>query len=167
MVIADIDADTYKSIGDKFGIKDYPTIKYFAPHSQLAQAYTKGHRIQDFIDFMNDKAGTEIVTDQGIHALTGRDEELDSAAHELMKLMREGGAVDSVMEFIKNRSITASRTNSVARYYYTVASIIVKGGSDALTKERTRVMKLAGSNQITVASRREFMIKINILSQFY
>lgn len=56
--IANVDADAHKSLGGKFGVTGFPTLKYFAPDSSDPEAYSGGRSAEDFTTFLNEKAGT-------------------------------------------------------------------------------------------------------------
>jgi len=56
--IASVDADQHKSLGSRFGISGFPTIKYFPAGSTESEAYTGGRTAADMTDFINRKAGT-------------------------------------------------------------------------------------------------------------
>ncbi len=44
VIIASVDADEHKSLGSKFGVTGFPTIKYFPAHSTVAEDYNGGPR---------------------------------------------------------------------------------------------------------------------------
>jgi len=58
--IAQVDADKHKSLGQKFGVSGFPTIKYFPANSKTAENYEGGRTVADFTDFLNKKAGTNV-----------------------------------------------------------------------------------------------------------
>ena len=56
-VIAKVDADKYKDLGERFGVTGFPTIKYFGTDGQ-PQDYDGSRHPGDIIKFMNEKCGT-------------------------------------------------------------------------------------------------------------
>lgn len=60
VVVADLDADNYKELGSKFGVTGFPTLKYFPKGSTEAEDYKGGRGEEDFVTFLNDKAGTHV-----------------------------------------------------------------------------------------------------------
>jgi protein disulfide-isomerase A6 len=60
VVIASVDADEHKELGNKFGVSGFPTIKFFPAHSTTPEEYNGGREVADFTDFLNSKAGTKV-----------------------------------------------------------------------------------------------------------
>uniref|UniRef100_H3G8J0 protein disulfide-isomerase n=2 Tax=Phytophthora ramorum TaxID=164328 RepID=H3G8J0_PHYRM len=60
VVVAEVDADQHKDLGSKFGVTGFPTLKYFAAGTTEAEAYSGGRSEDDFINFLNDKAGSHV-----------------------------------------------------------------------------------------------------------
>jgi len=58
VVIAKVDADKHKDLGGRYGVKGFPTLKFFPKGSKEPQDYSGGREAQDIIDFVNGKAGT-------------------------------------------------------------------------------------------------------------
>ena len=54
--IAAIDADKERSIGGKYGVQGFPTVKFFGLHKDKPVDYDKARTAQAVIDFMFDKA---------------------------------------------------------------------------------------------------------------
>jgi protein disulfide-isomerase A6 len=78
--VANVDADKHRDLGSKFGVSGFPTLKYFAAGSQEAVAYSGGRSSDDFVKFMNEKAGTKarvkkpptsvvVLTDQNFESI--------------------------------------------------------------------------------------------------
>lgn len=58
-VIAEVDCTVEKDLCDKFGVKGYPTIKYFS--NGKSSDYTKGRSQKEFVNFILDQ-GKPAVT---------------------------------------------------------------------------------------------------------
>lgn len=58
VVIASVDATENGELADKFGVKGYPTIKYFPKGSTDAEEYGGGRTADTIISWVNEKAGT-------------------------------------------------------------------------------------------------------------
>lgn len=56
--IAKVDADAEKALGGRFGIKSFPTLKWFPAGSLEPVAYEGGRTAGDIVEFVNGKAGT-------------------------------------------------------------------------------------------------------------
>jgi len=57
LTIAKVDADREKSLGKRFGIQGFPTIKYFDGKSQDPEDYNGGRDIESLTDFLIKKTG--------------------------------------------------------------------------------------------------------------
>jgi len=58
VVIASVDADAHKSLGSRFSVQGFPTIKWFPAGSTSPEEYEGGRSLEDLLDFVNRKAGT-------------------------------------------------------------------------------------------------------------
>jgi protein disulfide-isomerase A6 len=59
VVVAKVDADKYRDLGTDYGVSGFPTFKFFPKGSTTAEDYNGGREAKDFIEFLNDKAGTK------------------------------------------------------------------------------------------------------------
>lgn len=60
VVIASVDADAHRDLGQRFGVSGFPTLKWFPAGSTQAEEYQAGREIADLVDFVNSKAGTNV-----------------------------------------------------------------------------------------------------------
>jgi protein disulfide-isomerase A6 len=58
VVIAKVDADQHKSLGERFDVHGFPTLKFFPKGSTTPEAYEGGRSADDIVGFINNKAGT-------------------------------------------------------------------------------------------------------------
>jgi protein disulfide-isomerase-like protein len=58
VVIAKVDCDAEKSLGARFGVQGFPTLKFFPKGSTSPVEYDGGRTADDLIAFINGKAGT-------------------------------------------------------------------------------------------------------------
>ena len=56
-MIAKVDADAHKSLGEKFGVKGFPTIKWFPKGSTEPSDYEGGRTASDVVEWVNKKTG--------------------------------------------------------------------------------------------------------------
>ena len=59
--VAALDADAYPSIGHEFGVKGFPTLKYFPANSNTPIDYTGGRTAQAIVDYLNDKIEMKVA----------------------------------------------------------------------------------------------------------
>lgn len=57
VVIAKVDADAERSLGERFGIQGFPTLKWFPKGSDKPEEYDGGRTADGVIKFINDKTG--------------------------------------------------------------------------------------------------------------
>lgn len=57
--IAKVDADAQRDLGKRFGIKGFPTLKFFDGKSDKAVEYNSGRDIDSLTDFIIDKTGVK------------------------------------------------------------------------------------------------------------
>ncbi len=55
--IAKVDADSEKSLGKRFGIQGFPTIKYFDGKSEKPEDYSGGRDLESLTEFLTKKTG--------------------------------------------------------------------------------------------------------------
>lgn len=57
VIIAKVDADGDKTLGSRFGVSGFPTLKYFPKGSTSAEEYSGGRDIKDLVSFIESKSG--------------------------------------------------------------------------------------------------------------
>ncbi|PMD59016.1 disulfide isomerase [Hyaloscypha bicolor E] len=59
VVIAKVDADSEKSLGKRFGVQGFPTIKYFDGKSNKPEDYNGGRDLESLTEFLTKKTGVK------------------------------------------------------------------------------------------------------------
>ncbi|KAL0229840.1 hypothetical protein PCE1_003404 [Barthelona sp. PCE] len=59
-VIAEVNCDDHRALCQKYGIRGYPTIKFFKKGTTEPEDYTAGRSTEDIVKFLNDKTGHKI-----------------------------------------------------------------------------------------------------------
>jgi hypothetical protein len=57
--------DEQKALGSRFGVSGYPTLKWFPRGNSEGEAYNGGRSPKDFVEFVNEKSGTERLVGGG------------------------------------------------------------------------------------------------------
>ncbi|TPX48862.1 hypothetical protein SeLEV6574_g01795 [Synchytrium endobioticum] len=70
VLIASVDADAHKSLGTKYGVSGYPTIKWFPKGSSTPEDYSGGREVTDFINFIGEKSGVNPIIKTPVTAVT-------------------------------------------------------------------------------------------------
>lgn len=57
VVVAKVDADAHRSLGSRFGVTGFPTLKWFPKASTTSEDYSGGRTADDIVSFINSKTG--------------------------------------------------------------------------------------------------------------
>jgi len=161
VVVAKIDADKHKSVGGKYGVSGFPTIKFFGKNSKDGEAYESARDIQSFVDYINQKAGTSRDAKGRLGSSAGRIPELDAIASQFAS-----GDADALIKEAENivKGLSGASADN-GKIYTKVMAAIKSKGKAFLESEPARVEKLLSGN-ITPAKVDELTIRKNILQAF-
>ncbi|KAI0039852.1 protein disulfide isomerase [Auriscalpium vulgare] len=162
-VVANIDADAElnRPIGERYGVKSFPTIKFFSKGSKEGVDYDGERSEAAFVEFLNEKCGTQRAVGGGLNDQAGRRPEFDALASQFF--VATGAARDAVL---KEASILASEIGPAAKHYLRVMEKVVNGTEDYVTKESKRLASILKKRTLAPAKLDEIQIKANILSAF-
>lgn len=165
VVIAKIDADTHKSIKEKVEVSGFPTIKFFGPNSSKdSEEYSGGRTEEDFVKFINEKAGTHRMADGKLDNKAGVIAEFNDIIAKIQKAMT---SPSELKEIAKDALAQIEKAGSdSAKYYSKVISKIMEKGKDYIDTEIQRLTKMIESSAISSKSMDSFTIRKNILNQF-
>jgi len=157
-VVAKVDADSEKSLGGRFGVTGFPTIKFFPKDNKAGEAYSGGRTAEDFITFLNEKCNLNRVAGGGLTESAGRVPSLDALAAKFM------GSDDKAA--VAEETNTATKDmDKMAQYYYKVMKKCIEKGTDFIATEIDRLSRMLEGN-ITDEKRDQFTIRKNILGSF-
>ncbi|KAG0260649.1 hypothetical protein BG011_001712 [Mortierella polycephala] len=162
VVIANLDATEEKIAAEKYGVTGYPTIKFFAADGSV-EDYRGGRSEQDFIDFINQKTGTQRVAGGLLSAEAGRIPELD----ELVQKFVQASNKDE-KKTISDKALELAATlttNSSAKYYSRFFEKTLATPTYPAT-EAARLAKIIKNKSVSRVRLDEFSIRHNILSVF-
>ncbi|KAF9911228.1 hypothetical protein EC991_004452 [Linnemannia zychae] len=163
VTIANLDATVETATADKYGVKGYPTIKFFAADGTV-EDYNGGRSEQDFIDFINQKAGTQRVAGGSLSAEAGRIAELDVLAEKFSK-----ASTQNEKKAISDEAIalaaSLTNTNSSAKYYTRFFEKVLATPAYPAT-EAARLAKIIKNKSVNKSRLDEFAIRHNIISVF-
>ena len=109
VTIAKVDADAEKSLGKRFGIQGFPTIKYFDGKSETPEDYNGGRDIDSLTEFLTKKTGlkpkkkavapsqVEMLTDKSFKEQIGGDKDV------LVAFTAPWCGRKSTLQYFKNR----------------------------------------------------------------
>jgi len=163
-VVARVDADSEKDLGSRFGVSGFPTIKFFSKTNKDGEEYSGGRSEQDFIDFLNEKCGTQRVSGGGVNDAAGRVDAYDATAKKFILTPAERDSIIADITSINDAETDADKKKS-GDYYIKFMKKILEKGEGFVTSEIARLERMLEGAMI--ADKRDNMFKRkNILNQF-
>jgi protein disulfide-isomerase A6 len=165
VVIAKVDAEAEnsKATAKDQGVASYPTIKFFPKGSTTPVDYNGGRTEEDFVKYINEKAGTHRTVGGGLDTLAGTIEALDAIVAKFT-----GGATLSeiAVEASKIASgLKETAQSKYAEYYMKVLDKASKSDTYA-AKELKRLDGILKRGGLAPEKLDEFISKTNILRKF-
>eukprot|EP00246_Nothoceros_aenigmaticus_P003989 TRINITY_DN15252_c0_g2_i1.p1 TRINITY_DN15252_c0_g2~~TRINITY_DN15252_c0_g2_i1.p1 ORF type:complete len:370 (+),score=66.71 TRINITY_DN15252_c0_g2_i1:118-1227(+) len=164
VVVAKLDADAHKELGEKYGVSGYPSLKWFPKSNKEGEDYNDGRSLEDFVSFINSKAGTGRTTSGGLNEHAGMVPEFDELITEFF------AAQPSARPLIltKAEDVAAKFEGAAARYskvYLKALSTIIQKGDSYVKSEVSRLERVLSGN-VNPQKVDEFIVKKNVLSSF-
>jgi len=164
VVVAKVDADAHKELGTRYGVSGFPTLKWFGKDSKAEpQLYENARDVQSFVDFLNQKTGTDRTINGRLGKNSGRIPTLDAIAAKFVD------ATDKAALIKEAESAITGLTGAVkenAKYYLKVFGVVVSKGKAFLESEPGRLDRMLEGAGVTPAKVDEFTIRKNILAAF-
>ncbi|KAG5020068.1 hypothetical protein JHK87_015923 [Glycine soja] len=133
VVIANLDADKYKDLAEKYDVSGFPTLKFFPKGNKAGEEYGGGRDLDDFVAFINEKSGTS--RDAGIvESLDVLVKEFVAANDEEKKSM-----FTRMEEEVEKLKGSASRHGKI---YLKAAKNYLEKGSDYAKNEIQRLQRI-------------------------
>lgn len=164
VVIANLDADKYKDLGEKYGVSGFPTLKFFPKSNKAGEDYNGGRDLDDFVNFINEKCGTSRDGKGQYTSKAGIVAHLD----DLVKEFVSAGNEEKKAAFARIEEEVEKLKGSTARYgkfYLKAAKNSLEKGADYAKNEIQRLERIL-EKSISAAKADELTLKKNILSAF-
>ncbi|KAI9477905.1 MAG: thioredoxin-like protein [Benjaminiella poitrasii] len=161
VVIAKIDADKEKDIGQEFQIEGFPTIKYFPAGAANPIAYSGARSEAAFVKFLNENAGTKRTVGGGLESDAGRISELDEL---VSRFMKEQGKREEIHK--EAQDVAKKVGTRYANYYAKIMEKMLTNGDKFLETEKQRLSKISKSDDVSSSKLDDFNIRQNILASF-
>ncbi|KAJ3075058.1 hypothetical protein HDU98_009346 [Podochytrium sp. JEL0797] len=161
-VVANVDATVNKDVAEKYEVKGYPTIKFFPAGSTEPETYESGRDEQAFIDFLNEKCGTDRVVGGSLGPKAGLVQSFDEIVNKF-KTASKSVRKELIAEA---KELAKATKNAHAKFYPKFMEKIIKDGDAYIAKEVARLTKISGSGTTTLEKKDNFEIRRNILSTF-
>jgi protein disulfide-isomerase A6 len=164
IVIARIDADNAKNkpIAAQYNVRGFPTI-YFFPKGEDAKPveYNSGREIEDFLNFVNQQAGTHRLVNGDLSWDYGVVEELSKAAAAIA-WEETAEAKAAAVEKVKALTSKVAQADAAA-YYVKAAERIAEKGGEYVSTELDR-LKRTLDGAVTGLRRDNMLLRMNILT---
>ncbi|GAB4835753.1 hypothetical protein Ancab_000663 [Ancistrocladus abbreviatus] len=164
VVIANVDADKYKDLAEKYGVSGFPTLKFFPKGNKDGEEYEGGRDLDDFVGFLNEKCGTSRDAKGQLTSKAG----IVATLEDLVKEFVSASNDEKKAVFAKLEEEVGKLEGSTARYgkiYLKVAKSSMDKGADYAKNEIQRLDRML-TKAISPAKSDEFTLKKNILSAF-
>ncbi|KAG6645919.1 hypothetical protein CIPAW_08G156600 [Carya illinoinensis] len=164
VVIANLDADKYKDLAEKYDVSGFPTLKFFPKSNKAGEGYDGGRDLDDFVNFINEKCGTSRDGKGQLTSKAGLIASLDN----LVKEFLSAGSDEKKAVFGQIEEEVNKLTGSTTRYgkiYLKAAKNCMEKGADYAKNEVQRLERIL-EKSISPAKADEFTLKKNILSTF-
>ncbi|XP_022991634.1 probable protein disulfide-isomerase A6 [Cucurbita maxima] len=165
VVIANLDADKYKDLAEKYGISGFPTLKFFPKGNKDGEDYDGGRDVGDFVNFINEKTGTNRDVKGQLTANAGIVASLDSLVKEFVAASNDA---EKKNVYSKMEVEVGKLSGSPAKYgkiYLKSAKKCLEKGGDYAKSEIERIQRIL-EKAVSPAKADEFTLKKNILSSF-
>lgn len=164
VVIANVDADKYKDLAEKYGVGGFPTLKFFPKTNKAGEDYDGGRDLDDFVAFINERAGTNRDGEGRLTSNAGKVPSLEALVKEFLGAAEdERKAVLAKFEEESEKLVGASA--SFAKVYVKAAKKTIEKGVNYAKNEVDRLDRIL-EKSVSPTKADEFIVKKNILSSF-
>jgi len=165
VVIANLDATENAASATKFGVSGYPTIKWFPKDNKAGEDYNSGRSLEEFVQFINLKTGSERNAEGGFLPTAGRIQELDELVDRFLKNPSQRKTI--LAETEAKIATLGSHTNAeYAKFYKVAMKRILEKGDSFGAEETVRLERMIGTGNIAPEKYGEFSKRINIARLF-
>lgn len=162
VVIGKVDATVESELGSRYGVTGYPTIKFFPAGSSEPEDYQGGREVDDFVEFINNKVGTERLSNGSLKPTAGRVAALDTILSEANQVV-DAAVLGKITEAAK---ALEGKAAAFGKVYVAVAQKAASKGAEYAAKEFQRIGKLLAGGNMKAENKYNFQVKQNILQSF-
>ncbi|KAH7907705.1 protein disulfide isomerase [Hygrophoropsis aurantiaca] len=158
-IVANLDADAApnKPIAARYGVASYPTIKFFPKGASEPESYEGGRTEAAFVEFLNERCGTQRAVGGGLNDAAGRVPALDALAQQFFAA--SGAARDAVLA-------EAKAAYDGTSHYVRVMEKVVGSGEAYVEKESKRLASILAKRTLSAEKLDELKMKANVLRAF-
>jgi protein disulfide-isomerase-like protein len=161
VVIAKLDADKYRALGEKYDVSGFPTLIFF-DKKNVKDNYQGERDLKSLVDYVNEKAGTERLESGLLNEKAG----LIEAFNEVTSSFLDG---DHESLISKAKSIAEQLTDEVekkAAAIYVKLLDKIKADKNYIESEVSRLTRMLSGSSLNQAKIDEFTRRINVLKSF-
>jgi len=162
--VAKVDCDANSALCQTYGVSGYPTLKWFPKGEKASPVdYDGGRDLASFVNFINEKAGTERLANGHPGPNAGRVADLD------VVVKAYADAEDKAALLEKAKEVAAGLAGDAAKHakIYIRALELLKTKPEYLTTETERLTRMIESGSLSAAKVDEFVARLNILAAFH
>eukprot|EP00245_Coleochaete_scutata_P016583 TRINITY_DN77_c0_g1_i1.p1 TRINITY_DN77_c0_g1~~TRINITY_DN77_c0_g1_i1.p1 ORF type:complete len:368 (-),score=112.07 TRINITY_DN77_c0_g1_i1:493-1596(-) len=164
VVIANCDADAHRSLGEKFGVSGFPTLKWFPKETKEGEDVDAGRTLEELVKYVNEKARKNRLPSGLLSAEAGKVEELDALAAKFVAA--SAAEKKSILAEVEKAAADLEGAEAgFAKVYVKVIQTALKKGDDYFKTELARLARVL-SGALHPKKVDEFTIKKNILESF-
>ncbi|KXZ44226.1 hypothetical protein GPECTOR_71g587 [Gonium pectorale] len=160
VVIAKVNADAHRSIGDKFDVRGFPTIKYFPAgkpaNKDTVQDYNQARTATAFLDFLKEK----LNADKGF----ARVEALDSFAKKFASAEDKAAVLAETKAALE--AVEGDEAKANGALYIKFMEKAAEKGASYLSTEKARLEKMLSSGSVSASKVDEMSRKASVLGAF-
>jgi len=164
VVVAKVDADKHRSLGERFGVTGFPTLKFFPKGDKAGEDYKGGRTASDFVTFFNERSGTQRIVGGGFTDSAGRVASLDALAAKYAAAETDEERT-SILSEIETAATTESASSEFAKFY-ALAAKNLRSKADFAVNEVARLQRMLSGSSVAVKARAALYKRINIVKQF-
>ncbi|KAH1108528.1 hypothetical protein J1N35_012296 [Gossypium stocksii] len=164
IIIANLDVDKSRGIGEKYEVGGLPTLKLFSKGNKAGEDYNGDRDLDDLVTFINEKCGTNRDAKGQLNSKAGILSSLDASVKEFVAASGD----EKKIVFSKIEEEVQKLKGSTSRYgkiYLKAAKSCLEKGADYPKKEIERLQRIL-DHSISPEKADELTLKKNILSTF-
>lgn len=165
-LVAELDADKYRQIGDRFEVRGLPTFKLFPrssgdPKKDSPHEYSGSRDLVSFIAYLNERCRPRIPRTEGGLPVpeASRTKQLDLLAEDFMR----GDDDPTTRRLIFQKCL---ETGGVESFYCRVMAKVLESNESFIAKELERIMTMLEYNTLSPSQITQLGHKLNILDVF-
>ncbi|KAK7344395.1 hypothetical protein VNO77_13940 [Canavalia gladiata] len=164
VIIANLDADKYRDLAEKYDVSGFPTLKFFPRGNKAGEEYGGGRDLDDFVAFINEKSGTSRDGKGQLTSKAGIVDSLDVLVKEFVAAndAEKKAVYTRIEEEVEKLEGSASRYGKI---YLKAAKNSIEKGPDYAKNEIQRLQRILDKS-VSPAKADELTLKKNVLSSY-